>query len=153
LRRGHGRPGSVPMTHAAAGEKSIFLRAIEITSAEDRASYLDAACGDDPALRAQVEALLRAHERSLGLLDAPEAAGPMVDLGPVREGPGTVIGPFKLLEPIGEGGMGIVYMAEQDQPVHRRVALKVIKPGMDTRQVIARFEAERQALALMDHPH
>ena len=72
---------------------------------------------------------------------------------PIREGPGTVIGPYKLLEPIGEGGMGVVYMAEQMQPVRRKVALKVIKPGMDTRQVIARFEAERQALALMDHPN
>jgi serine/threonine protein kinase/tetratricopeptide (TPR) repeat protein len=141
------------MTHAAADEKSIFLKAIEISSAEDRASYLDAACGDDPALRGRIEALLRAHERSLGLLDAPEAPGPTADLGPVREGPGTVIGPYKLLEPIGEGGMGVVYMAEQTQAVRRKVALKIIKPGMDTRQVIARFEAERQALALMDHPH
>ncbi len=72
---------------------------------------------------------------------------------PIREAPGTVIGPYKLLEQIGEGGMGIVYMAEQTQPVRRKVALKIIKPGMDTRQVIARFEAERQALALMDHPN
>src|SRR5262249_57232957 len=69
------------------------------------------------------------------------------------EGPGTVIGPYKLLEAIGEGGMGTVFMAEQTLPVRRRVALKVIKPGMDTKQVIARFEAERQALALMDHPN
>src|SRR5262245_24008786 len=100
------------MTHEAAGEKSIFLKAIEITSAEGRASYLDAACGAAPALRARIEGLLRAHERPLGLLDAPEAAGPTVDLGPVREGPGTVIGLYKLLELIGEGGMGVVYMAE-----------------------------------------
>src|SRR5262249_7981389 len=72
---------------------------------------------------------------------------------PVREGPGTLIGPYKLLEQIGEGGMGLVFVAEQQQPVRRRVALKVIKPGMDSRQVVARFEAERQALALMDHPN
>src|SRR5262245_34472865 len=140
------------MTHAAAGEKSIFLKAIEINSADDRALYLDAACGDNPALRAQIEALLRFHERSLGLLDAPDETGPTVDLGPVRKEPGAVIGPYKLLEPVGEGGMGVVYMAEQQTPVRRRVALKIVKPGMDTRQVIARFEAERQALALMDHP-
>ena len=72
---------------------------------------------------------------------------------PLAEGPGTAIGPYKLLEPIGEGGMGVVFMAEQTRPVRRRVALKVIKPGMDTSQVVARFEAERQALALMDHPN
>src|SRR5262249_30871630 len=75
------------------------------------------------------------------------------ELGPLAEGPGTVLGPYKLLQQIGEGGMGTVWMAEQAQPVHRKVALKIIKPGMDSRQVLARFEAERQALALMDHPH
>ena len=89
-------------------------------------------------------------------LEAP-ASMPTVtaahDSRPGVEEPGTVIGPYKLLEPIGEGGMGVVYMAEQAEPVRRRVALKVIKPGMDTKQVVARFEAERQALAMMDHPN
>src|SRR6185503_18172397 len=82
------------------------------------------------------------------LTDAPANA-----VDPLTEGPGTVIGPYKLMEQIGEGGMGLVFVAEQSQPIRRRLALKVIKPGMDSRQVIARFEAERQALALMDHPN
>ena len=85
---------------------------------------------------------------------APPDAGPTADIPAPRritEGPGTRIGPYKLLQPIGEGGMGVVYMAEQEKPIRRRVALKVIKAGMDTDQVVARFEAERQALALMDH--
>src|SRR5262249_41265982 len=83
------------------------------------------------------------------------AAAPTITVNsrPLAEGPGTVIGPYKLLEQIGEGGMGVVYMAEQTKPVRRKVALKIIKPGMDTRQGIARFEAERQALGLMDHPN
>ena len=87
-------------------------------------------------------------------MNRPAAAGLGHDLAcPDPEGPGTRIGPYKLLEQIGEGGMGVVYMAEQQQPVRRKVALKIIKPGMDTRQVVARFEAERQALAVMDHPN
>jgi serine/threonine protein kinase len=84
--------------------------------------------------------------------DAPKTPGPTLD-PPVPEGPRRVIGPYKLLEQIGEGGMGVVYMAEQIEPVERQVALKIIKPGMDSRQVIARFEAEEQALAMMDHPN
>src|SRR5262249_38768358 len=83
----------------------------------------------------------------------PPANGEPVTSAPISEGPGTVIGPFKLLQQIGEGGMGVVFMAQQSRPVQRMVALKIIKPGMDTRQVVARFEAERQALALMDHPN
>jgi serine/threonine protein kinase/tetratricopeptide (TPR) repeat protein len=134
-------------------EKSVFLEAIEIPSATERAVYLDQACKDNPQLRAAVEALLRAHEQPQRLLDAPAAAPPAGDEPPVVERPGTVLGPYKLLEQIGEGGFGVVFMAEQQHPVRRKVALKVLKPGMDTRQVIARFEAERQALALMDHPH
>jgi serine/threonine protein kinase len=140
------------MTSATPGEKSIFLKAIELTSAEERSSFLDAVCAGNPALRSEIESLLLAHERPLGLLDVPDAAVPMADLEPIPEGPGTVLGPYKLLEQIGEGGFGVVFMAEQVRPVRRKVALKVLKPGMDTRQVIARFEAERQALALMDHP-
>jgi serine/threonine protein kinase/Tfp pilus assembly protein PilF len=133
-------------------EESIFAQALELASAAERAAYLDRACGANHQLRAEVEALLRAHEESGDLLDLPERAVAAVD-EPIREGPGTVIGPYKLLEQIGEGGFGIVFMAEQHEPLRRKVALKVLKPGMDTRQVIARFEAERQALALMDHPN
>ncbi len=136
--------------------KSIFLDALEIASDQERLAYLDRRCGSDHQLRSEVETLLR-HEQRLGdYLDRPA-----LDLGAtgdfteptITEGPGTVIGPFKLMEQIGEGGMGVVYVAEQTKPVRRKVALKIIKPGMDTKQVIARFEAERQALAMMDHPN
>ncbi len=94
-----------------------------------------------------------AHQQTNSLLDSPAAALVATMDEPIPEGPGTVIGPYKLLEQIGEGGFGVVFMAEQQQPVRRKVALKVLKPGMDTHQVVARFEAERQALALMDHPN
>jgi serine/threonine protein kinase len=132
---------------------TIFNEALGLDSPADRAAYLDRVCADDSALRARVEALLAVHDRAGGFLESP-ARGPTID--EVREEPaegvGTVIGPYRLMEQIGEGGMGIVFVAEQTRPVRRRVALKIIKPGMDTKQVIARFEAERQALALMDHP-
>ena len=141
------------MNDQVADERSIFLRAIEIASAEGRSSFLDAACGDNRRLREEIEALLGAHARPLGLLDVPDIGRPTVDMPAAYEGPGTVVGPYKILQAIGEGGMGTVYMAEQTRPVQRKVALKVIKQGMDTRQVIARFDAERQALALMDHPN
>jgi serine/threonine-protein kinase len=133
-------------------EKSIFLEAIEIDSMAARAAFLEQECADNQPLRAEVEALLKAHEKPQRLLDAPMALAPTID-EPMNERPGTVIGPYKLMEQIGEGGMGLVFVAEQQHPIRRKVALKVIKPGMDTRQVIARFEAERQALALMDHPN
>jgi eukaryotic-like serine/threonine-protein kinase len=138
------------MTEPSLPEESILLQALEIASAAERAAYLDLACGDNRHLRAEVEALLRAHAQSGDLLDLPEKLAVTVD-EPSRERPGTVIGPYKLLQQIGEGGMGTVFMAEQTHPVQRKVALKVIKAGMDSRQVIARFEAERQALAMMDH--
>src|SRR6185437_5443807 len=109
-------------------ERTIFLEAIEISSARERDAYLDAACAGDAGLREKVEALLQAHDRSLGLIDAPDAAAPTAEQPSSAESPGTVIGPYKLLEEIGEGGMGVVYMAEQSRPVRRRVALKVIKP-------------------------
>jgi serine/threonine protein kinase/WD40 repeat protein len=143
------------MISATSTEKSIFLKAIELTSVEERSAYLDAVCLDDLMLRSEVEALLLAHCESLGLLDVPDASTPMptIDPGSVGGGPGSNIGSYQLREPIGEGGMGVVYLASQLQPVHRQVALKIIKPGMDTKQVIARFEAERQALAMMDHPN
>src|SRR5438132_10376109 len=118
-------------------EKSIFLEAIEKTSADEHAAFLNSACGDNAPLRAEVEALLRAHEKPQALLDAPEAAVPTIDQPRITEQPGTVIGPYKLLQQIGEGGMGTVFMAEQTQPVQRKVALKVIKHGMDSLQVIA----------------
>jgi serine/threonine protein kinase len=134
--------------------KSIFAEAIEKETAKERAAFLDEACGNDAGLRAKVEKLLKAHNKAGDFLEVP-AFDPSITLAnsPLTEGPGTIIGPYKLLEKIGEGGMACVYMAEQEKPLHRRVALKVIKLGMDTKQVIARFEAERQALAMMDHPN
>jgi serine/threonine protein kinase len=135
-------------------ERSIFIEALDKTNAAQRAAYLDAVCAEDVAMRRRIEKLLGAHEAAGGILD--HAAVPAEMTGPeqpLSEGPGTVIGPYKLLQQIGEGGFGVVYMAEQTQPVRRMVALKIIKPGMDTAQVIARFESERQALALMDHPN
>jgi eukaryotic-like serine/threonine-protein kinase len=122
----------------------IFHAACARAAGAERQAYLDGACGDDADLRTRVEALLAAHEAAGGFLDSPAIEGS-------REGPGTSIGVYKLLQEIGEGGMGVVYMAEQESPVRRKVALKIIKLGMDTKQVIARFEAERQALAMMDH--
>ena len=141
------------MVHDVARVKSIFLAAVERYPAEQWPAYLDEACGEDTALRERVEELLGAHggQKSLDV-PAPSQPGATVDQLLV-ERPGTTIGPYKLMEQIGEGGMGVVYVAEQTQPVRRKVALKVIKPGMDTSQVIARFEAERQALAMMDHPN
>ena len=140
------------MANASDKVKELFLQAVEIASPEDRIAFLDAACGEDVELRRRVEALILAHERPESLLDKEALAAPTIDQ-PITEGPGTVIGPYKLLQKIGEGGFGVVYMADQREPVKRRVALKIIKPGMDTKQVIARFEAERQALAMMDHPN
>jgi serine/threonine-protein kinase len=132
-------------------EQTVFVEALERDDPADRAAFLDRACAADPALRERVERLLRRHDQTGSFLDAP-AFTPAIDEA-VTERPGTVIGPYKLLEQIGEGGFGVVFLAEQTQPVRRKVALKILKPGMDTRQVVARFEAERQALALMDHPH
>jgi serine/threonine protein kinase len=135
--------------------KAIFDEALEINSQAERQDFLDRACAGLPELRQKIEALLRAYEEAGSFLESPiqaPALVPTVD-EPITERPGTVIGPYKLMEQIGEGGMGLVFVAEQQHPVRRKVALKVIKPGMDTRQVVARFEAERQALALMDHPN
>jgi serine/threonine protein kinase/tetratricopeptide (TPR) repeat protein len=133
----------------------IFLEALEIQPADARQDFLQRACGDEPALRAQVDSLLKANARAGTFLESPAAALGLLEgsSDSAEEAPGTLIGPYKLLEQIGEGGFGLVFMAEQQQPVRRRVAVKVLKPGMDTRQVVARFEAERQALALMEHPN
>ena len=132
--------------------EAIFFAALEKQSSEDCAAYLDSACADDPSLRQRVEALLNAQPKLANFLQghASEMV-PMTLLPPPAELPGAQIGPYKLLQQIGEGGMGTVFMAEQTQPVQRKVALKLIKPGMDSGQIIARFEAERQALAMMDH--
>ena len=131
---------------------TIIGEAIEISSPAERESYLERVCGGDADLRRRVDQLLDDHARAGDFLEQPATvAAPIVPT--ISERPGAMIGPYKLLEQIGVGGFGVVFMAEQAQPVRRKVALKVIKPGMDTRQVIARFEAERQALALMEHPH
>jgi Protein kinase domain len=134
-------------------ECEIFIGALQRDDAAARRAYLAAACGADSALRARLDELLSVHDRAASFLESP-VAGPAVTADLIAaEGPGSAIGPYKLIEPIGEGGFGAVFLAEQTQPVRRKVALKVLKPGMDSRQVIARFEAERQALALMDHPN
>jgi serine/threonine protein kinase/tetratricopeptide (TPR) repeat protein len=134
--------------------KELFLAALEKDHAAERLAYLDEACGSDRDLRQRVDALLARHEAAGSFLEAPPDAGDATrEEQPIAERPGTIIGPYKLMEQIGEGGMGLVFVAEQQRPVRRKVALKIIKPGMGTRQVVARFEAERQALALMDHPN
>ena len=134
--------------------QAIFSEAISLASDEERGRFLDEVCGNDASVRSRVDALLRAHSEAGGFFGGqiPTAAATEIQ-PPIAERPGTVIGPYKLLQQIGEGGFGVVFLAEQERPVKRRVALKVIKPGMDTREVIARFEAERQALAMMDHPN
>src|SRR2546425_6104078 len=135
-------------------EETIFAAALALPP-EERAACLDQACGNDAALRQRVEVLHKAHAAGAYLEEpaAPATAHTLQVSLPISERPGETIGRYKLLQQIGEGGCGLVYMAEQTEPVQRRVALKIIKLGMDTKQVVARFEAERQALALMDHPN
>src|SRR5262249_27979031 len=141
--------------------KQVFLAAVEKSDRAARVAYLNEACAGDDELRRQVEALLVQHEQASGHLEALPAnvfentalfAATASEMAPQATA-GNRIGPYKLLQQLGEGGMGTVYMAEQEEPVKRRVALKIIKAGMDSDRVIARFEAERQALAMMDHPH
>jgi serine/threonine-protein kinase len=134
-------------------ECEIFVEALRKPAPADREAFLDKACGSDPPLRKRLAELLAAHARAGGFLNSPVAAGAFTVELPHGESPGTVIGPYKLIEQIGEGGFGVVFMAEQQRPVRRKVAFKIVKPGMDTKQVVARFEAERQALAMMDHPN
>src|SRR6516225_9749187 len=135
-------------------ELELFTEAIQLAMKE-RIAFLDRACGEDADLRHRIEVLLKFNERAGDFLETP----PTQSLSEVRakvtagEKTGDEVDRYKLLQQIGEGGCGIVFMAEQETPVRRRVALKIIKPGMDTKRVIARFEAERQALALMDHPN
>jgi hypothetical protein len=166
-----------PFTHEEEGKElwvlnieDIFSRALQFNNKADRAAYLNKACADDSRVRERVESLLAAHDGAASFLENPvkdmpsETTPPRESFDPVKmlpsaayapitETPGTMVGRYKLLQRIGDGGMGVVYMAEQERPVRRRVALKIIKPGMDSSQVIARFEAERQALAMMDHPN
>jgi serine/threonine protein kinase len=132
--------------------ESIFFAALQKQPGVERSEYLDQACVSDPELRRQLDRMLGAQANA-SFMRHPVLAGDATVNEATIEGPGTVIGPYKLLQQIGEGGFGAVYMAEQEKPVKRRVALKVIKAGMDTHAVIARFEAERQALAMMDHPN
>jgi serine/threonine protein kinase/WD40 repeat protein len=133
-------------------ESGIFKTAVKLPAAE-RAAYLDKACADNAALRVEVEGLLRAHDSPGEFMQRPPIADMTTDYRSGPERPGMRVGPYKLLQFLGEGGMGTVFVAEQTEPVRRIVALKIIKPGMDSAQILARFEAERQALALMDHPN
>ena len=141
------------MTSRQLDEEAIFHIARDLTDTSKRATYLDQVCVGDQALRERVEGLLEIHEKEKSFLKSNDAIEPTIDRSPVTESPGQQIGRYKLLQEIGEGGFGVVFMAEQHRPIRRNVALKVIKPGMDTKAVVARFEAERQALAMMDHPN
>jgi eukaryotic-like serine/threonine-protein kinase len=141
------------MTHSENTFDTIFDHARRLSDLQKRETYLKRVCGHDPALRAEIESLLAADAQADGFMKTQlDSRQDSSSISPY-EGAGTLIGPYKLLEKIGEGGFGVVYMAEQKEPIRRRVALKIIKLGMDTAQVVARFEAERQALALMDHPN
>jgi serine/threonine protein kinase/tetratricopeptide (TPR) repeat protein len=142
------------MTASRPDNEALFHAARDIPDPDRRRQYVREACAGDESRLAHVEALLAAADAPDSLLDRPAAGDPAATVDqPTEEGPGTAVGPYKLLEQIGEGGFGVVFLAEQIRPVRRQVALKVLKPGMDTRQVVARFEAERQALAIMDHPN
>lgn len=148
---------------SARDEKTIFLAALEIESDRERQAYLTRACGDDQRLLAAVKELIAIHRQEQNLLDAPLVTAPTLDRLPdfnrqpaarrAFEATSGEIGPYRLREQIGEGGFGLVFVADQERPVRRRVAVKIIKPGMESHEVLARFEAERQALALMDHPN
>jgi serine/threonine protein kinase len=134
-------------------QEEIFSEAIKYRDRAERDAYVSRACGNDQELLAKVQGLLHHHDTQAFLDSPPAGSGVTLGDSPLTEGPGTKIGRYKLLQQIGEGGFGAVYMAEQEKPIRRKVALKIIKLGMDTKQVIARFEAERQALAMMEHPN
>ena len=155
------------MRPVRSSEKSIFLEALDIESIEERTAFVESACRGDADLLSSVTALLREHERDDNPVDTPIVARSdrrpfanvetesyvAVNRSVSGQTLGTMIGPYKLMEQIGEGGFGLVYVADQQTPIRRRVALKIIKPGMESREVLTRFEAERQAIALMDHPN
>ena len=125
-------------------DESIFAEALGKNTPEERAEFLEEACAGNSELRKNVQSLLDAYDEGQFLESPAQGLAATIAPSPICEGPGQTIGPYKLLEEIGDGGMGVVYMAEQREPVRRRVALKIIKPGMDTREVITRFEAERR---------
>ena len=147
------------MNTSTPSVETILAQAVEIAAPEERQAFVEQACAGDAELQRQVERLIANHFQAGSFLERPAVAmDPDGTAGWETAGVGRTararsIGPYKLLEQIGEGGMGVVYVAEQTPPVRRKVALKIIKPGMDTKQVVARFEAERQALAMMDHPN
>jgi serine/threonine protein kinase len=145
----------VVMSTETRTAKDIFVELVNNVPPKEWDERLEQACQGNNELQSRVRALLHAHASPGSFLEQPAVAAGATILheSPICERPGTVIGPYKLLQQIGEGGMGVVFMAEQTEPIQRTVALKIIKPGMDTRQVIARFEAERQAVAMMDHPN
>jgi serine/threonine protein kinase len=135
-------------------EQIIFTEALGKVDPVERAAFLEQACSGSPDLRQRVERLLARHKNAGSFLESPAfGLNGICAETPIAVHAGMVIGSYRLVEQIGEGGFGVVFMADQERPVRRKVALKIIKPGMDTRQVIARFEAERQALAMMDHPN
>src|SRR6266481_6963871 len=155
-------------TVSGPAERRLCFQALEKPAGKERAAFLDGACGDDPDLRRRLDALLQKFETLGTFLEEPAVSAPdsfhrqiaggdspteTVPAETLTEKAGDRIDRYKLLQQIGEGGCGVVYVAEQEEPVRRRVALKVIKLGMDTKQVLARFDAERQAVALMDHPN
>ena len=140
------------MNETSAFAKQIFLDAVENHDPCEWDDFVRGACGNNTTARAEVQDLLRSHARAADFLDSGAIVFP-TDVASNLEKAGDVIGRYKLLEEIGEGGFGVVFMAEQHEPVRRKVALKILKPGMDTRQIVARFEAERQALAMMQHPN
>ena len=145
----------VVMSNESRTAKAIFVELVSNVATAEWDGRLEQTCQGNDELRNRVHALLHAHARPGSFLEHPALAADatVIDESPISEGPGTIIGPYKLVQQVGEGGMGVVFMAEQAEPIRRTVALKIIKLGMDTRQVIARFEAERQALAMMDHPN
>ena len=133
--------------------EDLFAELVELTTAAERDAFLDEVCDEDNDLRSRLEKLLAANERAGSFLRDGQSVEPTADMEPDSRLVGSTIGPYKLREVIGEGGMGTVYVAEQEKPLRRKVALKVIKAGMDSKSVIARFEAERNALAMMNHPN
>jgi tetratricopeptide (TPR) repeat protein/serine/threonine protein kinase len=140
------------MTDPQVELRDLFCEALDRHTPEEQAAYLDQACQGKPEMRCRLDALLRVHDEARTFMKRPATAAFAGAPEANREGPGTLLGAYELVEQIGEGGFGLVFLAEQQHPVRRQVAVKVLKPGLDSRQVIARFEAERQALALMDHP-
>src|SRR5262249_53239315 len=149
--KGEELPRECNMSASPNQARAVFVAAVKLPP-DQWDAYLKEACGDDEALRDRVRNLLVAHKEAGSFLE-PALGSDLTTDEPLSEQSGSVIGPYKRLEPMGEGGFGMVFLAEQEHPVRRKVALKVLKPGMDTRQVVARFEAERQALAIMDHPN